>query len=152
MSLMEVKIRVATIEDIHQLSVLVGDYHAFESIELSLDQRNLALELLLQDLTLGFVMVATIDEQLIAYLAVCYGYSIELAGRDAFMDEFFVCEDKRGMGIGSKLLESAIKGAKNNQAKALHLEVAKTNNSAKSFYQKKGFSSRDNFRLMSYHL
>ncbi len=152
MSLKEVKIRLAIPSDIDELVALVGEYHAFESIQLPIEQRKPVLNTLLEDTSLGFIIVAVIDDELVAYLAICYGYSIEMGGRDAFVDECLVCEEFRGNGIGSKLLEQAKQFSKNHEVKALHLETTKTNDAAKIFYQKQGFLSRDDFHLMTYHL
>lgn len=152
MSLKEVNIRLAIPSDIDELVVLVGEYHAFESIQLPIEQRRHVLNTLLKDTNLGFIIVAVIDDEVVAYLAICYGFSIEMGGRDAFVDECLVCEEFRGNGVGSQLLEQAKQFAKNHQVKALHLETTKTNGAAKMFYRKQGFLSRDDFHLMTYYL
>src|SRR5690242_1648322 len=62
-----------------------------------------ALMRLLDDPSLGRVWLLLSDdpEQASAgYMVVCFGYSLEFGGRDAFIDELFVVAEHRGRGIG----------------------------------------------------
>jgi hypothetical protein len=46
----------------------------------------------------GFILVARSGGRIVGYLAVCLGYSIELGGKDGFVDELFVAPGSRGQG------------------------------------------------------
>jgi len=85
----------------------------------------------------------------VGYIALCFGYSIEFAGRDAFLDEFFVTEPHRGRGIGRRVLGLVIEEAGRLGVRCLHLEVARANHWAQRLYSSAGFESRDRFHLMS---
>lgn len=147
---MNIDIRKATIENIDRLVDLVGEYHKFESINSTPTQRKTSIEPLISDETeMGFVLLAWSSERCIGYVAICYGYSIELGGRDAFVDELFVVADQRGKGVGKLLVETATDYAKRNNVKVLHLEVANDNETARRFYQKLNFLPRSRFHLMS---
>ena len=80
---------------------------------------------------------------------LCFGYTIEFVGRDAFIDEFFIQEEARGLGIGRQVLAFAKQEAAKLGIVALHLEVARTNEKAKRLYAKAGFDAREQFHLMS---
>ena len=55
------------------------------------------------------------------------------------IDNFFVDDDKRGMGIGKKLLSYLVVIAINNHVINITLEVRKSNDIAKNLYKKFGF-------------
>lgn len=55
------------------------------------------------------------------------------------IDNFFVDEDKRGMGIGKKLLSYLVVIAINNHVVNITLEVRVSNEVARSLYKKFGF-------------
>ena len=147
---MDTEFRLATLADLEGLVRLVGEYHEFESISLSECKRKAAIEPLIKsDSELGFVIVASSNGGLVGYIAVCFGYAIEFAGRDAFVDELYVSKAYRGRLIGSSLVERAKEKAASNEIRVLHLEVARENVEAGRFYRKHRFESRDGFHLMS---
>ena len=150
---MNVQYQLATMADLEELVILVGHYHEFDSIESSPQERRVAITPLIDsNQNLGFILVAKIDGNIIGYIAVCYGYSIEFGGRDAFIDEFYIQQNMREQGIGLALLNKAKAEAKHHSVKAMHLEVTNTNSQAKLLYQQNGFSFRDAFHLMSCYL
>jgi len=114
-----------------------------------LEQRRSSVARLLRDKSLGEIWLIRKLDGLIGYIAVCYSYSIEFGGRDAFIDEFYVETAERGKGIGSKVLVEVSPLLCERGIVALHLEVDGTNERAKSTYARAGFSSRDKYRVMS---
>lgn len=82
------------------------------------------------------------------YLLLCFGFSFEFGGRNAFLDELFVKEPFRGQGAGSQAVEFAIAEAPKHGVRALHLEVELTNEKAFSLYRRKGFKEHKR-RLMT---
>ena len=77
-----------------------------------------------------------------------FGYSLELLGRDAFVDEFFLLESHRGHGWGRKAMEFVEQAAQALEIHAIHLEVTRHNTGAQQFYPKLGFEDREH-HLMS---
>ena len=139
----------AGISDVGSLLPLVEGYHLFEGIEMSVETRHGAVEALLADPALGNIWLITKSGQAIGYIALCYGYSIEFAGRDAFIDEFYIRPEYRRLGIGSRTLDVVKTEAGKKGIKALHLEVGEENAAARLLYGRHGFNMRQNFRLMS---
>lgn len=130
---------------------LVRSYHEFERVQMSDADRALAVAPLLEPgNSLGRVWLIRWRGDWIGYVAVCFGYSIEFAGRDAFIDEFFLRAGARGHGVGSRVLEQVMDLTGELGISALHLEVAAGNHRARSLYAKLGFESRDRFHLMSW--
>lgn len=137
---------------LEHLLPFVRDYHAFEEIERSDDQRRASVAPLLGDNAYGRIWLITLAEETVGYIALCFGYSIEMGGRDAFVDEFFLAEAVRGRGIGRQVLADVKKAAAGMGIVALHLEVARSNDRARRFYETLGFVARDRYHLMSCRL
>ena len=147
---MDVELAVAGLDETAILLPLVQQYHDFEGIRMSDDARSRALEPLLGDATLGRILLIRVAGEVVGYLALCFGYSIEFGGRDAFIDEFFLVEAARGQGIGGAALRAAQTYACEMDITALHLEVAHDNARARRLYQACDFATRDRFHLMSW--
>ncbi len=139
-------------DDLDLLSDLVAEYHAFERIDMSEDVRRAALSRLLADSSLGEVWFIHGREERIGYIAICFGYSIEFAGRDAFIDEFFLKETARGRGIGSLVIDKVTAQLTNAGVAALHLEVDNRNFGAQRFYERHRFQARKKYHLMTLDL
>jgi ribosomal protein S18 acetylase RimI-like enzyme len=88
----------------------------------------------------------------VGYVAVGLGWSIELGGPDAFVDELFIREAVRGRGMGAQALDALAVEMGKRGVVALHLEVANDNTRALSFYARRGFSRRDKYFLMTRRL
>jgi ribosomal protein S18 acetylase RimI-like enzyme len=137
-------------DDAASLLPLVRDYHHFEHIHMSDEQRQRAIAPLLEaDATTGRIWLIRSAGQLVGYVAICFGYSIEFRGRDAFIDELFIIESARGHGLGTAVLEQVKSLAAALGVVALHLEVARDNAAARRLYRRAGFASRERFHLMS---
>jgi GNAT superfamily N-acetyltransferase len=149
---MATEIRLATIRHIDELLPLVGAYHDFEGVVQNDDTRRKTISTLLLAPELGPVWLIYHAGSLAGYIAICLGYSIEFGGRDAFVDEFFLLEDFRGKGIGAVVLDRVIARLKDDDVKALHLEVGKSNQRARAMYEAAGFVLRDQYHLMSCEL
>lgn len=128
---MDIDLSVCRPDEMPVLVPLVRQYHAFEGIELTDEARTRALQALLDDMTLGSILLIRLAGEVVGYLALCFGYSIEFGGRDAFIDEFFVIESARGQGVGRAALQAAQAYARKLGILALHLEVARGNTRAR---------------------
>lgn len=135
--------------DVDTLEPFVGAYHAFEQITSTPKSRRRALEPLLQNADLGRIWLIGVNGEIAGYIAVCFGYTIEFGGLDAFVDEFFIAAAHRGRGVGRCALERAAAEAKRCSVQALHLEVARTNVGAARLYRAAGFVARDKYHLMT---
>lgn len=146
----DVSLKRVSSEDLKILLPLVADYHVFEQIDSTKEEREKALIPLLKPGS-NFVSVYLIlfEQEMVGYIALCFGYSIEFGGRDAFIDEFYIVESMRGKKIGTEVLRQIKVEASKLDIKALHLEVANSNYRAKKLYESLGFESREKFHLLS---
>ncbi len=128
---------------------LIADYHAFEGLDSTAEQREAAVQQLLDQPGFGAVWLIYNDDELAGYIALCRGFSIEFNGFDAFVDEFYLRETFRGRGIGAQVLDAIREEARARDINALHLEVARDNEPARRLYRKAGFEARETYLLMT---
>ncbi|MEZ4701586.1 MAG: GNAT family N-acetyltransferase [Rhodothermales bacterium] len=147
---MKLELRHAQPADLPAVDAFVGAYHRFEGIPAGSAAE--AVRPLLGDNAFGRIWLIDVDGVPAGYVAVCFGYSIEFGGRDAFVDEFFLDEAFRGRGIGSAVLDLLPDAVAPFGVRALHLEVGRDNDRARRLYGARGFEARDGYLLMSRRL
>jgi GNAT superfamily N-acetyltransferase len=67
------------------------------------------------------------EENVVGYVVLTFGFSLEYGGIDAFVDELFVKPEFRGQGFASLALEFLTLECQKLNVVALHLEVDATN-------------------------
>ncbi len=149
---MSIQLRLIEEPDLPQLLPLVCAYHEFEDIGHPDADTESTLRPLVGESALGRIWLVCLASQPIGYVALCFGYSIEFAGRDAFVDEMFIVPEYRGRGFGREVLALVRHQAAALGIRALHLEVAGDNHRAQSLYQRAGFAPRRRYFLMSARL
>ncbi len=77
-----------------------------------------------------------------------FGYSLEFGGKDAFIDEFYIQPEFRGLGLGKETLKLIKMVAKELGICTLLLEVDKTKDKAQKLYSDLNFIFRDRYFLM----
>lgn len=147
---MSALLRPAAPRHLEKLLPLVAAYHAFEGIERSEMQRRAALSPLLEGSPHGAVWLIGPERSPAGYVAVSFGWSIELGGLDGFVDEFFIVERARGRGMGGEVMSALLGELRSSGMKALHLEVAVGNDKARRLYARHGFAMRDSYALMTW--
>ena len=145
----DVSLQVAQVDDVAELRELVRSYHAFEGVSCPGGDIDAAVSPLLGESDLGRCWMIRADEVTVGYVAICFGYSIEFGGRDAFVDEMYISEQYRGQGIGTEVLRLLKSESLALGVKALHFEVSCDNERAQRLYEKSGFTAREQFFLMS---
>jgi len=131
--------RRASPSDIAAILPMMEVFNAEERIAFTLEKGRRGLEQLLAHPEWGFVQLAEVDDDVVGYALVAYGFDIEYGGRDAFLCELFVARDYRGKHLGQALLEVSEAAARDGDARALHLIVRNENVRAKNLYTKVGF-------------
>jgi GNAT superfamily N-acetyltransferase len=137
----EVSIERAEPHDLAELLPLVDAFQREEGYAAGDDALRGAVRGLLADAQRGSVLVARERGRAIGYAALCFGYSIEFRGRDAFVDELYVAPDARGRGLGRALLRALEAEARASGALQLHLEVEQGNESARRLYLTERFAA-----------
>jgi ribosomal protein S18 acetylase RimI-like enzyme len=146
------RIRRATPEDCGALIELQREFYRED--RLAHDARNTrALRRLLRSSDAGAVWVIEASEPgaarpAIGYCVLTLGYTLELGGRDAFIDELYLRPEWRGRGLGVRALRVAEAAARRRGVRAMHLEVDTGNRRARRLYERWGFAVRDRYHLM----
>lgn len=136
------------------------DYYAFDGHAFDEQKARTALITLLRDPSLGRVWLIlanpnevekthkgkrdyknnkTEADAPVGYIVLCFGYSLEWLGRDAFVDEFYLSPEYRGRSWGRKTMAFLEDAARSLNVTALHLEVMHQNAAALALYRKLGF-------------
>jgi diamine N-acetyltransferase len=152
--------RLATESDADTLLPFMRDYYAFDGHAFDEQKARAALITLLRGPNLGrvWLILANTNEAeknregewddkhdktenaaSVGYIVLCFGYSLEWLGRDAFVDEFYLLTDYRGRGWGRKTMAFLEDAARKLSVTALHLEVMHPNTTALELYRKLGF-------------
>lgn len=141
----------ATKLDFNVVTSLVDEFHRYEGITVDVELRDAAVNVLLQpDATAGAIyLVKDTQHTVLGYIVLCFGFSIESGGKDAFVDELYLKPAARGRGVGKTVLNEIEGIARNAGVTKLHLEVSRDNSRAKHYYMKAGFAAREKYHLMS---
>ncbi len=142
-------LHLARPDDFDKLAPLVAAFHAHAGIEQSDEARRAALMPLLEGIPQGVAYLIGPRNAPVGYIAISFGYSIEMGGLDGFVDEFFIRDKVRGRGMGSEVLMTLLPALREHGVKALHLEVDRDNESAQRLYKRAGFEPRESYMLMT---
>jgi len=131
--------RPADESDIDLLLDFMRAYYSFDGHAYDREKARAALTALLRDPNLGATWLILDGKAPVGYIVLCFGYSLEWLGRDAFVDEFYLREEYRGRGWGRKAIAFLEDAARARGVRAVHLEVVSGNETAFHLYQKLGF-------------
>lgn len=87
----------------------------------------------------GMVKLITLEQKVIGYICVCYGYSIEYGGRDVALDEIYIEPEHRGYGYGAQAIKCIEKELVRMGFISFYLAVTPENKTARAMYKKLGF-------------
>lgn len=139
----EPQFRLAGESDAGILLRFMREYYAFDGHGFDEPKAHVALLALLRDANLGRAWLILDGGGPVGYVVLCFGYSLEWLGRDAFVDEFYMLEEYRRRGWGRKTMEFVEDAARSAGVRTLHLEVVQQNTAALQIYRKLGFTEHD---------
>ena len=135
----EPQFRLAVETDAGTLLRFMREYYAFDGHGFDEPKAHVALLALLRDENLGRAWLILDGGGPVGYVVLCYGYSLEWLGRDAFVDEFYLLEEYRRRGWGRRTMDFVEEAARSAGIHTLHLEVVRKNTAALDVYRKLGF-------------
>ena len=142
-------IRLATFDDLPQLTPLVSAFHQEEGIVSDPKQRDRALIPLLEGSPHGAVYMIGPCNSPMGYVVFSFIWSVEFGGLEAMVDEVYLRHNVRGKGIGKSILKRLFRTMAAHGAHSLSLEVHQKNAKAIQFYKALGFRLRQNYSLMA---
>jgi ribosomal protein S18 acetylase RimI-like enzyme len=137
---MKNEIRIACPEDIEYLVDLLNELFSLDlEFEPNKELQRKGLLTIIENPELGSILVKCFDHKIIGMVSVLYSISTALGGKAGVLEDMIINEKYRAKGIGSELLESAIRFAKENNCLRLTLLTDFNNETAIEFYKKFGF-------------
>ena len=131
--------RFAIEDDADLLLDFMRAYYAFDGHGFDREKAHVALIGLLRNPEFGRAWLILDGNDPIGYVVICFGYSLEWLGHDAFVDEFYLRKEYRNRGWGKKTMHFVEQSAQELGIRALHLEVMDGNLPAMHIYRKLGF-------------
>ncbi|MCH2077385.1 MAG: GNAT family N-acetyltransferase [Rhodobacteraceae bacterium] len=141
-------IHKAGTEDIDRLVPMIMAFHEEEGLDTDEAHIRRAITPLLAGSPHGEIFLAGPRMAPAGYALLCYGWSIEYGGLDAYLDEFYLRAAVRGRGMGGDVLQAVSEYLAKKGAKALALEVDFENEVAIRTYERSGFEKRARYGLM----
>jgi ribosomal protein S18 acetylase RimI-like enzyme len=136
----EAVFRRALEQDRGRLTALCAAYREADHQPPALAEVQAAIDAALGGDPLIHLYLIEVDESCAGYLAITVGYSIEVGGRDAFLDELYVEPWARGRRVGTQAIAFAERACVALQGKRLRMEVEHENPRAKQLYQRLGYT------------
>jgi GNAT superfamily N-acetyltransferase len=141
------EIRLASPDDASLILLMVREfYELFEDLHFDAIRTADAVNTLLANEESGLVLVGLLDANPIGYLAVVFSHSIELFGRVAWIDEFYIRHEHRSQGLGTAMLKHAEDRCRANGVKSMLLELDKVNDQGRELYSRSGFAVRSQYQ------
>jgi GNAT superfamily N-acetyltransferase len=144
-----ITLRPAQPDDIDRLIPLMRGYYRDDGLVFDESVARCIMLRLLSESQWGCVVLAHTATQAIGYGVLCLGFSLELGGNDAYIDELFVVPEHRGQGVAQRILDALEFWARTREVVALHLEVDRENHGAQRVYHARGYDKRDRYYLMT---
>lgn len=147
---MNLQFKLAVPSDLETLLILMQAYYVYDGHDFQEAKARHALSQLLTNPLFGLAWLIEADGELVGYIVICFGYSLEFGGRDCFIDELFLDEQYRGKGIGTQAIEHVVVQCRESGVQAVHLEVMPGNRKAIDFYKRVGFIERGGTMMSRY--
>ncbi|MGQ0546337.1 MAG: GNAT family N-acetyltransferase [Betaproteobacteria bacterium] len=126
--------------DLARLAELLGELFSHEA-EFTPDARKQrrALRLILEDSRRGRIFVAREDGRVVAMASLIFTISTAEGGKAALFEDLVVAPERRGRGIGPRLLRHVIREARKAGVLRLMLLTDGDNERAQALYRANGF-------------
>jgi ribosomal protein S18 acetylase RimI-like enzyme len=134
-----ISVRAASVDDVAEILPRTRALFAHEDLAISDELLESALRRLLGDASLGGVWLIE-DGGVIGYAIVTFGYDLEFGGRDSYLTEIWIDEERRGRGAGTAALDLLAGELRSRDVRALHLQV-RPDNPARRLYERHGFTA-----------
>ena len=145
---MPISIQLATENDLETVLALMREMQRDDPWSEPFDESKVRANLLelFRNPFFGLIYLARDNQTPIAYLVICFDFSLEYRGKGAWIDELFVATAYRGQGIGTQLLDLAETASREHGAQYLHLEV-NHGNPANKLYRRRGFIDHNRYLM-----
>ena len=128
-----------TVGDIPSIVALMETFYAIDGYAIDCDITIDNFDLFINNPQFGQAWLIRNGEDVLGYMIVTYFFSFEFKGLVGILDELFVGEKARGMGLGKLAVEFVTSYLESKNCKMILLEVEEHNERAIHLYKKSGF-------------
>ena len=133
--------RPAAMADVPQLGELLSLLFAQEAdFAPDIQRQTRALKMIVSQPEAGRIFCAADGGEVIGMVSILFTISTAEGGRAAWLEDMVVHPARRGEGIGERLLQTAMAGAKSAGCTRITLLTDDTNVNAQRFYSRAGFA------------
>jgi GNAT superfamily N-acetyltransferase len=132
-------VRVAGAGDLAAVVGLLARQLHEHDVALAPDALERSVRTLLDDASLGRVLVACADGAIAGVAVLSFLFTLEHGGPAAWLDELYVARAHRARGIGALLVDAALRVARERGCVALDLGVEAGHDAAERLYERLGF-------------
>jgi ribosomal protein S18 acetylase RimI-like enzyme len=120
------------------------DFHEFDhTTPFDNEPARNSMETIVANESVGRVWLIKIQDENIGYIVLTLHYRLESRGISASIDELFIREESRGMGIGRLAMNFLKDTCRELGVVTIQLEVKNDNPEAAALYEKVGFEKLD---------
>jgi len=145
---MQVRLKPVSLDDVEALFQWIKRYYEFDHIIFDARSIRRGIRTLLRRQNYGMAWFICAEGETVGYTVLTYGFDMEFGGLLGIITDFYIDEQHRAKGIGSRALKEVIAFARRNGLSTIELQVIRGNEIALKFYQNAGFTCHDR-RLMS---
>lgn len=134
-----IEIRSATEESIHEIAILFNEYRVFYKKDSDLQS---AKQFLLERFknNESFIFSASYENKIVGFTQIYPTFSSLQMKKIYILNDLYVNEEYRSLGIGSSLITHVKDVAQKNNINTIILETASDNIKAKALYESLGFN------------
>jgi len=141
---MSVSFERAESADLPTLMRFMQDFHEFDhTTPFDNEPARNSMKTIVANESTGRVWLIKIQDEDIGYIVLTLHYRLESRGISASMDELFIREENRGMGIGRLAMDFLKDTCRELGVVTIQLEVKNDNSEAAALYEKVGFERLD---------
>ena len=141
---MSVTFEKAELADLPTLMRFMQDFHEFDhTTPFDNVPARIAMETVVANDLVGRVWLIRYQGENVGYIVLTLHYRLESRGTSASMDELFIREESRNMGIGSQAMDFLKNTCQQLGVATIQLEVKNDNPEATVLYEKAGFEKLD---------
>jgi GNAT superfamily N-acetyltransferase len=137
------------ISDIEIIVSMMEDFYSIDNYPIDIATSKTLFKTFLTDENLGKAWLIFSEDKIVGYAILTFVFSFEYKGKIAFLDELYLIESSRGIGIGRKAIQFIKDEVHKLKLKIIYLEIEQHNLSAQKLYIANDFETH-NRNLMKY--
>ncbi|WP_338647303.1 GNAT family N-acetyltransferase [Flavobacterium sp. KS-LB2] len=146
-----IQFKSVAISDIETVVSMMKAFYAIDNYPIDVDVSRTLFKEFISNENLGKSWLILSDNEIVGYVILTFVFSFEYQGKIAFLDELYLNEKARGIGIGSQAVQFVLEESKKLSLKLIYLEIENHNQNAQKLYIANGFELH-NRKLMTYKI